>query len=195
MTTPLTLTPGEFDAWHLASPLQLLHLMKRLGVESTTIAGWLGVTPAAVSQWNRGRRAIPLRYGPALLIWAQYTIDQAWKRNAKEVAAQPTEALQRATQAEFAALWTKWKLEVLHNAGTIQKMVQRNYQALGQWLGKDPLAEVDRASIAVVMETILRQVDLLLTLQGEAPRPEAEVIERLTRAHAAAQTTSPPAQA
>jgi len=185
MADPLPLTPQDFEAWHLASPLQLLHLIKRLGVESTVIATWLGVKPAAVSQWNRQRREIPARYGPALLVWAKDTVEKAAARTEKEVRIQPTAELQRAVQGEFAALWTRWKLEVVHNAGTIRKVIKQNYQALGQFLSHDPLTEADADSIEVVMATLSQQVAMVRTLQGETPSGEEALLARLQAAHEA----------
>jgi DNA-binding transcriptional regulator YdaS (Cro superfamily) len=193
MADAAPLTPRDFDAWDLATPLQLLHLLKRLGVESTVIATWVGVKPAAVSQWNRGRREIPERYTPRLRRWAKDAVEKAWELNKKAVAAQPTEALRRAVQGEFAALWDRWTLEVLHNAGTLRKVILQQHGALGQWLSKDPLTAEDRESIALVMETILAQVDRLLTLEPEVPSAEDQLVARLTAARTDAQTTKPPA--
>ena len=191
MADPGALTPGDFDALRLATPLQLLHLLKRLGVESTVIAAWVGVKPAAVSQWNRGRRDIPDRYTPRLRIWAEHALEQAAAHNVKEVATQPSVALQAAVQAEFTAIWGRWKTEVLHNSGTLRKVLLHNYAALGQWLQKDPLTGADRESIAVLTDTILAQVDRLLTLVPAAPSAEEELIARLTQAHEAAPPPQP----
>src|SRR5215468_8607806 len=100
MLESMRLAPRDFDVWHQATPFQLLQLMKRLGIEGRVIARWVGATPAAVSQWSTGKRTISPHYAPALLTWAQTAWEQAIKRNDKEVARQPTEALQRAARAE-----------------------------------------------------------------------------------------------
>jgi hypothetical protein len=118
-------------------------------------------------------------------------VEKASKYNEKEVARQPTEALQRAVQAEFAALWSRWALEVLRNTGTLRKVLMQQHGALGQWLSKDPLTPEDRESIALVMEGILANVDRVLTLAPEVPSAEEALIARLTAAHAAV----PPTQA
>ena len=150
MAAPVGLTARDFDAWHLASPLQLLHLIKRLGVEGTVIATWLGVKPAAVSQWHRGRRDIPLRYAPGLRVWAEQTLAQAEQRTRKEMDRQPTPELREAVWAEFAGIWHRWKLEVLHQADTLRKVAQQHYATLGQVLTHDPLTRADRDMIAEV---------------------------------------------
>jgi hypothetical protein len=161
--TPIS--PLDFDPWHVATPFQLLQLIKRLGVEGTVIANWLGVKPAAISQWSRGKRTIPARYAPVLLMWAQTAWDQAVQRNQKEVASQPTEELQLATGAELATIWGKWKAEVLYEAGTLQKGLRHQYEALGAWLLKGELTESDRETIEMVLENIRVKVDLLIYLQ------------------------------
>jgi hypothetical protein len=183
------LTSQDYDPWQRASPLQLLTLLHRLGVTSRVIARWCGVKPSHVSMWTHEKRSIPLRYAPILHLRARQTLEEAARLNAKEVAAQPTEALQRATQAELSNLWTKWKLEVLYDAGTLRKGLLQQYQALGRVLMQAHFTPADQALIAQMLETILAKVETLVTLQPDAPSPEEAWIARLTAAHEAAHPT------
>src|SRR5262249_17284356 len=134
MSDPTPLTPRDFDVWQLASPAHCLALLKKLGVEGTVIAHWLGVTPAAVSQWHTGKRPIHPRYGPGLRLQARTTLAQAWERTAKEVATAPTPALGDAIRGEFDALYVRWKEQVLFDGGTLLKQLHQQYYALGGWV-------------------------------------------------------------
>jgi hypothetical protein len=183
------LTPQDYDPWQLASPLQLLTLLHRLGVTSRVIARWCGVKPSHVSMWTHARRPVPLRYAPILHLRARQTLEEAARLNVKEVAAQPTEALQRATQAEFSNLWTKWKLEVLYDAGTLHKGMLQQYEAQAPILMQTPFTPDKRETLARMQEAVLAKYDVLLTLQPDAPSPEEAWIARLTAAHEAAHPT------
>ena len=195
MADPIRLTPADYDPWRVASPVQLLHLIQRLGVTSRVIACWLGVKPAAISMWARGHRPIPLRYGPALFERADRTWKEAVERNTKEVSVQPTEALQRVVQSELATIYDRWKLEVLYDAGTLHAGLRQQYEALGRVVLQRRVSAENRETIALMQEAILTKYDLLLTLQGEVPSPEDELVTRLTAAHEAneaAKKTNPP---
>ena len=135
-----------------------------------------GSTPA-VEYVAPGQAAHPPRYHPALLVWTQTAVDQAARLNAKEVAAQPTEALQRTTQATLAALWNHWKQEVLHNAGTFQKALQYEYQGLGAWIMKDVHTAADYDAIATVLESLQGKVCLLRDLAQAQARPQEKLGE------------------
>ena len=190
---PPALTPQDYDPWRVASPLQLLTLLRRLGVTSRVIARWCGVPPTHVSMWLHGTRPVPLRYAPILYQRARLTLRDAAKLNDKEVAAQPTEALQRATQAEFAGIWTRWKLEVLHEAGTMRRGLEQQYAALGLVLRKDPFTAEDEETAVLLTEGILAKMKMLRTLEPEAPRAEDHLLHRLTQAHeTAAKQQGPP---
>lgn len=162
------LTPRDFDVWHQATPMHLLQLLKRLGIEGKVIARWVGASRAAVSQWYTGKRTVSPRYGPALLTWTQYALEQAIQRGTKAGADQSNEGLQWFPSAELALMWQEWKLEVLYSSGTLRKALLESYKALGQWLAKDPLTAEDRESIHLVLENIGLKVDLLLAQQRSA---------------------------
>ena len=172
MSEAVLLSGRDYDVWQLATPLQLLHLLRRLRVESKVIAAQIGVQPPAISMWLRGKRRIPPHYHPALLTWTQIAFEQAVRRLDKEVAAQPTEALQRATQEIFQAVWRQWKLEVLLNVGTFQKALQYEYQGLGAWVMKETLTVEDYDTIDTVLESMKGKVRLLRA-QAQAQASES----------------------
>ena len=188
---PGRLSPADYDPWRLASPLQLLHLIQRLGVTGRVIARWLGVKPAAISMWSRAKRPIPLAYGQPLLVWAQDALAKAAALNQKEVAAQPTEALQQAVQSHFTTLWTTWKLQVLYDAGTLHTGLVQQYEALGRVVRQAHFTPADRETMALMQESILAKVDVLVTLQGAVPSADEQWDARLTAAHAAVHPTQP----
>lgn len=167
MTEPVKLSPHEYDPVQMATPLQLLHLLKRLGVRGAVIANWLGVTPAAVSQWFREKYPIPARHAPVLKMRARTALDQAWELNKKEVALQPTEDLQRATRMEFTSLYDRWKLEVLHAAGTLQRSLEQQCDELSSWVRKPPQTQADVEAITQACELIVVKAQLLVNLRQE----------------------------
>ena len=167
------------DVWHLATPRQLLTLIQRLGVSGRVVARWLGVKPSAISMWSHGARAIPHRHVPALKTWAQTAFAQAMQRNDTDAAAQPTDELRRATRAALAAIWDRWKAEVLYDAGTLRGPLRKDYESLGQWLAKDPLTAEDRASIHLILENIRLRVDMLLA-SAVPCRGDIPVVRRRT---------------
>ena len=180
---PPALTPQDYDPWRVASPLQLLTLLRRLGVTSRVIARWCGVPPTHVSMWLHGTRPIPLRYAPILHFRSRETLRDAAKLNDKEVAAQPTEALQRAMRTEFTVIYDRWKLEVLHEAGTMRRGLEQQYAALGLVLRKEQFTAEDEETAVLLTESILAKMKVLRTLVPEASRAEDRLLDRLTQAH------------
>jgi DNA-binding transcriptional regulator YdaS (Cro superfamily) len=192
MSDSTPLTPGDYDVWKLASPAHLLALLKKLGVEGTVIASWLGVTPACVSQWHTGKRPIHPRYAPALREWAETAIKQAAQRTDKEVAAAPTDALRDATRAEFTAIWNHWKQRVLFDRGTLNKQIHQQYYALAGCVLKERYRPEDIENFELTTEAMAQQMKRYMTLQGEVPSAEEELIARLARAHEEAAATRSP---
>jgi DNA-binding transcriptional regulator YdaS (Cro superfamily) len=186
MADPTPLTAADFDPWRLATPLQLLQLMQRLGVSGRAMAYQLGVKPAAISMWLRGRRGVPAAYRPALLVWAKDAVEKEAERITKEVRIQPTEDLQRAVQGEFGALWTRWQMEVLYDAGTLLKQTHQQYHALAGWVLKDRYTPEDVESVKLGAEALVQHMKRQLSLQGEMVSPEAALLARLQAAHDAA---------
>jgi hypothetical protein len=180
------LTPQDYDPWQLATPLQLLTLLERLDVPMSEVARWLRVPRSSVSMWRHGTRAIPPKHIPALRTWARLALDQAAELTDKAVSLAPTEDLRAALRTDFAAIWTRWKQEVLADAGTLERSMQANYQALGTWLARESLTGEDQESIALLLETLRTQVALRVQLQGTVPDAEATLHARLTEAHEAA---------
>jgi hypothetical protein len=176
----------DYDPFRVATPLQLLQLIQRLGVSGRVIARWLGVKPAAISMWARERRPLPLRYEAALRLRAEHAWAEAVKRNEKDVSVQPTEALRRAVQSELATLYDRWKLEVLHEAGTALRQAHQQYHALAGWVLKERYEPEDVESVKVAMEGIVQQMERVIRLQGEAPSAEDALVARLAQAHDAA---------
>jgi hypothetical protein len=185
MSDPTALTTRDYDVWQLASPTHLLTLLRKLDVEGTVIAHWLGVTPSLVSQWYTGKRPIHPRYAPALRLRAETTLRQAWARNDKEVAAQPTTALQDATRAELSALYNRWRQQVLFDGGTLIRQLHQQYYALGGWILKERYDAEDVASVRLVTEAMVQQMERLRALQDDVQSPEEELTTRLTQAHEA----------
>ena len=92
----------------------------------------------------------------------------------------------RYASAELATLWTKWKLSVLYDAGTLHKGLLQQYEALGRVLIQPHFTPADRETIALMQEAILAKVDVLIGIQPAAPTPEEALLHRLTEAHAEA---------
>jgi hypothetical protein len=159
---------------------------------SRVIAAWCGVPPTHISMWLHSKRSIPLRYAPILHFRAQKTLKEMDRLNAKEADAQPTAALREATRAEFTMIYHKWRLEVLYDAGTLEKGLLQQYEAQAV-LMQPPFTPAKRKTLALMQEAALAKYDVLVTLQGAVPSADEELIERLTQAHAEATTTQPPA--
>jgi predicted transcriptional regulator len=183
------LTPRDYDPWQLATPQQLLTLLERLGISGSEVARWLHVPRSAISMWRHGSRAIPQKHIPALRERTRHAFDQAAELNTKTVALAPTEDLRQALRAEFAALWTRWKAEVLHEAGTLRRGLQTDVDTLTALLAHQPFAAEDPETIDLVMDTIRQKVALLVELEGLAD-PEQALLDRLTQAHESIQPTT-----
>jgi hypothetical protein len=180
------LTPRDYDPWQLATPLQLLTLLERLDVSMSEVARWLHVPRSSISMWRHGTREVPPKHLPTLRQRTLETWRHAVELNDKAVSLAPTEDLRQALRAEFAALYTRWKAEVLSEAGTLRRAVQADYATLGRWLACEPFTVEAEESIAMLTETIVQKVRLMRSLEGEPQSPEEALIARLTAAHAAA---------
>jgi DNA-binding transcriptional regulator YdaS (Cro superfamily) len=181
-----SLTARDYDPWQLATPQQLLTLCQRLGVNGTEIARWLRVPPSSVSMWLHGTRAVPSKHIPALLERTRLAFDQAMELNDKAVALAPTEALRQTIRAEFAALSTRWKAEVLAEAGTLWRGLQRNAATLGMIVSKEQYTREDVETVKLLSDTMVQQMELHRTLKGETPSAEEALVARLAQAHEAA---------
>ena len=179
------LTPRDYDPWHLASPLQLLALLERLGVSMTEVGRWLHVPRSSLSMWRHGTRAMPPKHLPTLRTRAQEALQATAELTDKAAHLAPTAALREALQHEFATLYTRWKAEVLADAGTFAQALERNYATLGALIRQAPYRREDIEDFQRITDTMVQQMELLLTLQGEAPRPEDELLARLEAAHEA----------
>lgn len=183
------LTPQDYDPWQLATPLQLLTLLERLGVSMSDVARWLHVPRSSVSMWRHETRTIPPKHIAALHEHTQRTFEAAADLTRKAASLAPTTALGEAIRAEFGALWGRWKTEVLHEAGTMRRGLQANVQELGRVLAQQPFRADALERLDLMWGTIRQQVALLIELEGVAPDPEQEWAVRLTAAHEAAHPT------
>jgi len=179
------LTPREYDPWALATPVQLLTLLARLGVSGSEVARWLHVPKSSVSMWRHGTRAFPPKHLETLHARTRHRFEEAVELNDKARALAPTEAVRQAIHDELAALYTRWKAEVLADAGTFAQALERNYATLGALIRQAPYRREDIEDFQRITDTMVQQMELLLTLQGEAPRPEDELLARLEAAHEA----------
>jgi hypothetical protein len=160
--------------------------MHRLGVPGRVMARQLGVTPAAISMWLNLKRPIPPGYTPRLRLWAEKTLHEAAALNQKEVARQPTAELRQLVHDAFTGIWARWQNEVLYEAGTLHHAIERQYDALGVWVRQARYRAEDVESVRLGAETLVQLMTRVLTLQGEPPGAEDELIARLTKAHAEA---------
>jgi DNA-binding transcriptional regulator YdaS (Cro superfamily) len=186
MADPGRLTPADYDVWRLATPLQFLQLMHRLGRSGREMARALGVKEAAISQWSRAKRPIPPRYAAPLRNAARLAWDEAAELTDKAAALAPSEDVRQAIRAEFGALYQRWKSEVLYDAGTLHRGLEQQTAALAALVRKPRFTAEDRETAALMTESILAKMDMLRMLDPEAPSPEDELIARLTEAHTAA---------
>ena len=193
MADPGRLTPADYDPWRVATPLQLLQLMHRLGRSSREIARALGVTEAAISQWSRAKRSIPPRYAAPLRDEARLALNEVAERTDKAAALAPSEDVRQAIRAEFGTLWQRWKLEVLHDAGTLRRGLGQNRETFETYLAHRPFWVDDLETLDLIWGTMRQQVALLMELEGVVD-PEQALLDRLTQAHVAAQQRRDPAQ-
>ena len=185
------LTPQDYDPWHLATPLQLLTLLERLGVPMSEVARWLHVPRSSVSMWRHGSRTIPPKHVEALHERTRRTYEAATELTMKAVSLAPTAELGEALRAEFGALYIRWKTEVLHEAGTMRRGLQANVQTLDRELAQQPFRANALAQLDLVWGTIRQQVEILMELEGVAPSWDEAWTARLTAAHEAAHPTPP----
>jgi hypothetical protein len=178
--------PAAADPWRLATPLQFLQLMQRLGVPGRVTARQIGVTPAAISMWLNQKRPIPTLYTERLRFWAQKALEDASRLNQKEADGQPTADLRQMVRAEFTGLWARWQNEVVYEAGTLHTAILRQYDALGVWVRQTPYRAEAIESVRLGAEALVQLMTRVLALQGEPPSAEDELIARVTAAREAA---------
>jgi hypothetical protein len=153
-------TPHPWNAWHHASPYQLLRLLKLLDVEQRSVATFLDVGVSSVSMWMNRVRGVPLKYRPQLLRYAQDALAYAARRHEKEVLALP-EDLKHAAIVEWKARLDRWSLEVLHDKGLIQQSMHDDWQRMGTYLTKAAPTVDDLAWIISLAQSIASQARAL----------------------------------
>jgi hypothetical protein len=183
------LTPQDYDPWRLATPLQLLTLLERLGVSMSEVARWLHVPRSSVSMWRHETRTIPPKHLAALHEHTQRAFEAAADLTKKAVSLAPTEELREAIRAEFGALYGRWKTEVLHEAGTMRRGLQANVQTFNHHVAQQPFQAHTLEKLDLVYGTIRQQVEILMELEGVAPSWDEAWTARLTAAHEAAHPT------
>lgn len=182
-------TPQDYDPWELATPLQLLTLLERLDVSMSDVARWLHVPRSSVSMWRRGARAFPPKHLKALRERTRREMDATDELTDKAMRMAPTAELRQAIRAEFEALYGRWKQEVLYEAGTYRRALERQYEALGTLVHQAHFTAEDPETARVMGEALAGFVRVIYTLEPKAPSPEDATIARLTAAHAAAPPT------
>ena len=185
------LTPQDYDPWRLATPLQLLTLLERLGTAMTEVARWLHVPKSSVSMWRHGTRAFPPKHLPTLLERTRRTLDAQADLTRKAVSLAPTEALRRALHDEFEVLYARWKSEVLSDAGILRRQLQQQAEAFVQEIARQPLRADVLEHLDLVWGTMRQHVALLMALEGVTPDPEQTWDARMTVAHEAAHPSRP----
>jgi hypothetical protein len=174
-TSPATLDfQREYDAWQQASPVQLIRLLKLLGVEQRRLAAFLDdITVSCVSMWATGTRKVPRKYHARILVYAHTQWKKAIARMEKEVAALPTDELKRATIMEWRGRFARWSLEVLHERGVLVRDLREESQRLGALVAKDTLTENDLDWIISLAQTITSQAETLKAIKNtQEPVPE-----------------------
>jgi hypothetical protein len=178
--------PPDYDPWQVATPLQFLQLIHRLGVPGRVIARQVGVKPAAISMWVNQKRPIPARYGPIFRVWAQKALDDAARLNEKEQSLQPTEDLRLMVQAEFTGMVARWQTEVLYEAGTLHAAIQQQYEAMAGWVRQERYRAEDIESVRLASAALVLLMERVHALHGEPPSDEDRLVARLQAAHDAA---------
>jgi hypothetical protein len=178
MADDAPLTPSDYNVWEVATPRQLLTLLQRLGITNQMIARHLGVKPPSISRWAHESRPMPARYRPRLVRFAREKLDEASELSAKAASLAPTDALRHAIHAEFAALYSRWKNQVLAEAGTVRRGMLQNHAILGEWLQRDPLTPEDVAAIEDFTGVIVAQARLLAGSVGQPAEGAGEATGR-----------------
>ena len=91
----------------------------------------------------------------------------------------PTAELRQAIRAEFEALYGRWKQEVLYEAGTYRRAMQRQYEALGTLVHQEHFTAEDPETARVMGEALAGFIPMIYTLEPKAPSPE-EATDRPT---------------
>jgi hypothetical protein len=167
--------PHNWNAWHHASPFQLLRLLKLLDVEQRSVAARLGVSVTSVSMWINRLRGVPLKYRPQLLQYAQEALAYADARFEKEVLALP-EDVRRAAIVEWRARLARWSTEVLHDKDLIRQSIAEDHRRMEGYIAKNPPTVDDLEWIISLSQSIASQARALKALreaQDAPPAPEA----------------------
>ena len=164
----------EHSVWELATPLQLLQLSKLTEVTTTAIAERLGVSIPLVSMWLHKKQGVPRAHRPVLLTWAQADLAAARARWRKEAQAEPTDELTRVRLDARVSPIQLWTLEVLHEAGTIERSIRTNLAWLGTLSTKHALTASDYRTIMTLMEVLQNQVRLHQDLAAPAEEERTE---------------------
>jgi hypothetical protein len=188
-----TLTAEDFDPWALATPEQLLAFCVKLGVSGSDIGRWLRVPPSSVSMWLSGTRLVPRKHIPALRERTRLAFDQNAELMTKAVALAPREDLRHALRRDFDTLYLEWKTQVLHDAGTLWRVQQREYETLGAVVHKPQYTRADIETFTLVAANMAQRMELMVQLGGEAPDPGQALLDQLTQGHEAAHPTPPDA--
>jgi hypothetical protein len=142
------------DVWPLATPRELLTLCERLGMSGSDVARWLHVPRSSVSTWRHEARRIPCKHIATLRVRTQVAYAHAVELQAKACSLAPNEATAHAIQAEFAAMETRWMLEVLSAAAAPRRKLHAVADTLQVLVEQEPLMPEDYARLAACIRTL-----------------------------------------
>jgi len=162
------------DAWQLATPQQLLTLLQRLGVSGSEVARWLRVSRSSVSMWRKGIRQVPRKHVPVLRERTCIAYDHARELQAKAAALAPTETLQQAIRAEFAALCHRWNAEVMTSRAHLQWQVRDACAQLCASSAQHPFTQEAYQQSIEALATLETAVKHLAMLDRSLPQPYEE---------------------
>jgi hypothetical protein len=178
------LTPRDYDAWALATPLQLLTLLERLDVSMSEVGRWLHVPRSSISMWRHGTRSIPQKHIATLRERTRSKFDETAQLTAKAAELAPSADVGQAILAEFQALWARWASEVRQAAETYRRAMERQYADLGTLVHKPHFTAEDPETARLMGEALAGFISTIYTLEPQVPSAQEALIAQLTAAHA-----------
>jgi hypothetical protein len=158
------------DTFAQATPRHLITFILRLcRVEQNVLAAELGLrTHTPLSLWASGRRAVPTRYHGVLREWAGIAFRTALATHDKAVQALPTPAQQRAAIEAFHTPFFQWQLQVLYEAGEVERTARKQLRGLRDFLDKERWTTRDIEHMRSIWLMLGKKIAIL----REMPKPE-----------------------
>jgi hypothetical protein len=162
------------DAFAQATPRHLItFIVKLCGVEQHVLAAELGLrTHTPLSLWASGRRPVPTRYHGALREWAGVAYRAAEAAHDKAVRALPTPEQKRAAIEAFATPFFQWQLQVLYEAGEVERSARKNLRWLRDFLDKDSWTASDLEQMHGLWLVLGNKLDILREMAGTEQHDE-----------------------